>query len=104
MIVAPLLLFCSTVAYAVGGGINNDRTGGAVQVYAMAVWFLVVIGLTRLLEVPFPRAAATLTVVGALGVAGGVAYGVDSIQVAATGVSAEELGAAGALALYLPGL
>ena len=104
MIGAPLLLLASTMAYAAGGGINNGRAGGTIQVYAMAAWILVVIGLTRLLEVPLPRAAAVLTVVGALGVAGGVAYGVDSIHVAETGVSAEDIAAAGPLALYIPGV
>ena len=104
MIIGPLLLFVSTVASTAGGGINNDRAGGAIQVYAMAVWTLVVIGLTRLLEAPFPRAAAVLTLAGALGVAGGVAYGVDSIHVAESGVTAEDIGAAGPLALYVPGI
>ena len=104
MIVAPMLLLVSTVAYAADGGLNSGRAGGAIQVYAMGVWVLVVIGLTRLLETPFPRAAAVLTLIGALGVAGGVAYGIDSIHVAETGGSAENIGAAGALALYIPGL
>ena len=104
MIIGPLLLFVSTLVYAAGGGLNGDRAGGAIQVYAFAVWGLVVIGLTRLLEGPFPRAAAVLTLVGALGVAGGVAYGIDSIHVAETGVTAEDIGAAGPLALYIPGI
>jgi hypothetical protein len=104
MIGAPVLLLASTMVYAAGGGINNDRAGGIIQVYAFAAWILVVMGLTQILEVPFPRASAGLTLIGALGVAGGIAYGIDSIHVAATGVSAEDLGAAGPLALNIPGL
>ena len=104
MIGAPALLLVSTMVYAAGGGINNDRAGGIIQVYALAAWILVVIGLTQILEVPFPRAAAVLTLIGALGVTGGIAYGIDSIHLAATGVSAEDLGAAGPLALQIPGL
>lgn len=104
MIGAPVVLLASTLAYAAGGGINNDRVGGIIQVYAMAAWILVVIGLTQILEAPFPRAAAVLTLIGALGVAGGVAFGIDSIHMAATGSSARQLGAAGPLALNIPGI
>jgi hypothetical protein len=55
MIGAPFLLLASTLAYAAGGGVNNDRVGGIIQVYAMAAWILVVIGLTQILEAPFPE-------------------------------------------------
>jgi hypothetical protein len=103
MIIGPLLLFISTLTYSAGGGINSDRLGGVIQVYAMATWIMVLMGLTRLVAARWPRATAVLTAAGAIGVAGGVAYGIDSIHVAETGRSAEEMGI-GALALYLPGL
>ncbi len=48
--------------------------------------------------------AALLILVGALGIAGGVAYGIDSIHMAETGRTAEEMGIAGPLVLYLPGV
>ena len=103
MIGAPIVLLASTVAYTVGDGLNGDHAGGTIQVYAMALWFLVVIGLTRILEAPSPRTATVLMLVGALGVAGGVAYGLDSIHVAETGATAEDAGTAGVLALQIPG-
>lgn len=104
MIVAPLLLIASTVAYTISGGFNGNEIGGMVQIYAFTAWFLVVIGLERILQAPYPRAAVALTVLGALGVAGGIAYGVDSMHVAEFGMSAEEIGWAGPLALNLPGI
>jgi hypothetical protein len=103
LIGAPTLLFASTLASAVGGGLNADHTGGALQVYAFAAWSLVVVGLTRIIEGPLPRAAAALLAIGALGVAGGVANGLDSIQFAETGVTSEDAGAAGVFALNITG-
>lgn len=102
--VAPIVLLASTLAYSIGGGFNNDQTGGVIQLYAMAAFMPVLAGLTRLIEPWSPRTAAVLILTGALGIAGGIAYAVDSIHLAATGVTAEELGIAGPLALMLPGI
>ena len=103
MIVAPALLLVSTLAYIAGGGLEEARSGGVIQIFAMGLWILVVMGLSRLLEPSSPRAAVLLAVIGALGVTGGIAYGMDSIHVAVTGQSAEDMGYA-ALSLYVPGL
>lgn len=72
MIAAPALLLASTVIYAAGGGLGEDQAGGVIQVYAMAAFMLALVGVTRMLEDPSPRAAAVLMLIGAIGVAGGV--------------------------------
>ncbi len=104
MVIAPILLLASTVAATTGGGLGEDRVGGALQVYAMAAWILVIVGLTRMLQRPFPIAAAVLMAIGALGAAGGIGYGLDSIQNAEFGTTTEDAGAAGPIALQVPGI
>ena len=102
MIAAPVLLLASTVAYTLGGGFNDDSTGGVIQIFAFALWIPVLVGLTELVGRSFPRAAALLMLLGAIGLAGGFGYGLDSIHQAETGNSAEDF-TAGPLALQLPG-
>lgn len=67
---------------------------------------LAMIGLTQISEAFYPRAAAALTLVGALGVAGGVGYGINTVYVAigATDLNNDVEGLAGPLALQLPGI
>lgn len=102
LIIAPILLAASTVAYAAGGGFNDDQLGGSIQLYAMVLWFPAVLALTRLVATRFPSAAAVLTLAGAVAVAGGVGYALDSVYFAETGTTAEDF-AAGPLVLQLPG-
>lgn len=106
MIAAPVLLLASTAAHAAGGGLGEDQAGGVIQVYAMAAFLLALVGLTRMLEDHSPRAATALTLIGALGVAGGVGYGVNSIYVdlGSLDLNNNVEGVAGPLALQLPGL
>jgi len=106
-VAAPVLLLASTISYITAGdGMNSGEAGGAIQVWAMIAFALVVVYLARELELPAPRAAAALTVVGLIGVAGGVGYGIDSIQAAIfdTGSIQETDSAAAPLALQLPGV
>lgn len=105
MIVAPLLLLASTALSVTGDGLGEDRTGGVLQVYAMIGFILAVIGLTRIAETHFARVAAALTLVGVMGTAGGVAYGINSIYVTLGTVNLNDVeGLAGLLALKVPGL
>jgi hypothetical protein len=106
-IAAPVLLLLSTISYiSAGNGMNDGKAGGAIQVWAMIAFALVTVSLARLLERAAPRAAATLTVVGLIGAAGGVGYGIDSIQAAIfdTGSIQETDSAVAPLALQLPGV
>ncbi len=82
MIAAPALLAVSSVAYAAGTGFSADQLGGTLQVYAMAVYPLALLGLTRRLERVRPRAAAVLSAIAVLGTAGGVTFGVDAVHAA----------------------
>lgn len=105
MIAAPLLLLASSIAFATGGGANEDDVGGAILVYAMAAFALVVVGLTDRIARDQPRAAGWLLVVGIVGVAGGAGFGVDSIHAALPGRGPleEDGGTAGIFATNLPG-
>lgn len=106
-VAAPVLLLLSTISYiSAGNGMNDGEAGGAIQVWAMIAFGLVTVSLARLLEPAAPRAAATLTVVGLIGAAGGVGYGIDSIQAAifGTGSIQEADSAVAPLALQLPGV
>lgn len=99
MIAGPVLLLIASVFYAAG----EDQTGGTIQIYASAAWILILFGLTRLIEAPLPRATAVVLVVGALGITGAIAYGLDVIHVAEGAISVEEAGAYGGFALFIPG-
>jgi hypothetical protein len=106
-VAAPVLLLLSTISYSsAGNGMNDGEAGGAIQVWAMIAFALVAVSLARLLEPAAPRAAATLTVLGLIGAAGGVGYGIDSIQAAIfeTGSIQETDSAVAPLALQLPGV
>ena len=107
IVAAPVLLLVSTISYITAGdGMNTGEAGGAIQVWAMIAFALAMVSLARLLERPAPRAAAALTVVGLIGAAGGVGYGIDSIQAAIfdTGSIQETDSAVAPLALQLPGV
>lgn len=99
MIVAPALLLASTAAYSLGDGFNEDEIGGAVQVYAIVGFGLVMVGIARLVEPHSPRLALAIVGTGLLGMAGGVTYGLDSIHFAYTGMTGEDMGAAGPMVL-----
>lgn len=106
MIAAPVLFLASTLTHAAGNGLGEDVAGGVIQVYAMATFSLVVIGLARILETRLPRAATAIMLIGVVGVAGGVAYGINSIYAAIGSIDLNETGegVAGPLALQIPGL
>ena len=71
----------------------------------MIAFALVTVSLARLLERAAPPAAATLTLVGLIRAAGGVGYGIDSIQAAiSTGSIQETDRAVPPLTLQLPGV
>lgn len=106
-IAAPVLLLASTAAYgARGAAMNDGALGGALQVGAMILFGIAVVGLARAAEPRAPRAAAAVTVLGLVGTAGGVGFGVDSIQaeVFGSGSIQDSGAAAGVLALRLPGI
>lgn len=105
--VAPALLLASTVAYiAAGDGMNSGEAGGAIQVWAFVGFALAAAALTDRLVTSAPRARTILLALAMAGVAGGVGYGIDSIQAALNGAeSIQEMDSAGAsIALQLPGI
>ena len=104
LFLAPALLLASTIANTLGAGFNADATGGVIQVYAFAAFIPVTLGFARWAAIASPRTSIALTIVAALGVAGGIAYGMDSIHTAQVGVSLEEFGSFGPLVLQVPGI
>ena len=105
MLLGPLLLLGSSVAFVAGGGLNNDELGGALQVYAFVALTVVAIGITRAVEQALPRASAALLAFAVLGCGAGVGFGIDSIHAALPGGTGLEDAdsAAGTLALFVPG-
>ncbi len=97
MIVGPVLLLLDTLQ-------RDDSLTGLFQIYAMMGLFLALIGVTQLTEARAPRLAAVTTVIGSVGIAGGVAFGLSGLYV---GAGAEDLnegtGVAASLGLHLPG-
>ena len=105
MLLGPLLLLASSVAYVAGGGLSNDELGGALQVYAFVALTVVAIGIARAVERALPRASAALLAFAVLGCGAGVGFGIDSIHAALPGGTGLEDAdsAAGTLALFVPG-
>jgi hypothetical protein len=105
MILGPLLLLGSSVAFAAGGGLNEDELGGALLVYAFVAMTVVAIGIARAVEQALPRASAALLAFAVLGCGAGVGFGIDSIHAALPGGTALEDAdsAAATLALLVPG-
>lgn len=107
LVVAPVLLLASTVAYVVGDGLGEDLTGGAIQVWAAVALGLAMVGLAGRLASTWPRAGAVLTLTAAVGAAGAVAWGIDSMVYAGdveASLSGGDGSAQAGLALFLPGL
>jgi hypothetical protein len=105
MILGPLLLLASSVAFAAGGGLNQDELGGALLVYAFVAMTVVAIGIARAVEPALPRASAALLAFAVLGCGAGVGFGIDSIHAALPGGTGLEDAdsAAATLALLVPG-
>lgn len=97
-VLAPLLLLVGDAVPA--------PAGAAIMFYAFAAFMPVVVTLTGILEVAFPRAAAALTVLRALGIAAGVGFAIDGIHAELPG-SVELIddgGTAGVFVANIPGL
>lgn len=105
MILGPLLLLGSSVAFAAGGGLNEDELGGALLVYAFVALTVVAIGIARAVERALPRASAALLAFAVLGCGAGVGFGIDSIHAGLPGGTGLEDAdsAAATLALFVPG-
>ena len=105
MILGPVLLLGSSVAFAAGGGPNKDELGGALLVYAFVAMTVVAIAITRAVEREMPRASAALLAFAVLGCGAGVGFGIDSIHAALPGGTGLEDAdsAAATLALLVPG-
>ncbi|MGH2782680.1 MAG: hypothetical protein ACRDL0_22375 [Thermoleophilaceae bacterium] len=105
MIFGPVLLLGSSIAFAAGGGLNEDELGGALLVYAFVAMTVVAIGIARAVEQALPRASAPLLAFAVLGCGAGVGFGIDSIHAALPGGTGLEDAdsAAATLALFVPG-
>ena len=77
LVLAPALYLVADLLYAARGW-ESDPTGGVFHVLGALAYILVVV---RVASWTTDRLAAALLVVGALGVAGNVAYGFDAIHV-----------------------
>lgn len=89
LLVAPLLLLASSIAYYV---IGSQVAGGVIAIYAIASVALAAPALTRPLDATMPRTATTLTaLIIFCFVAGGVPFNVAAIMVASGATPLQEL-------------
>ena len=80
IIVAPLLLLSSTIAYVtVGNGINDGVVGGTIGVWSCFALAIAFVGILRLAEPEAPRAAPLLAVLAQIAFCAGVAFNVQAI-------------------------
>lgn len=91
LIVAPLLLLASTIAYTTEGGINDGVVGGTIGVWSVFALTFAFIGICRVLEPAIPRAATLLMLLAVVAFASGVAFNVQAIGLALFGPETEIL-------------
>jgi hypothetical protein len=105
-LLAPVVLLVGTIAFfTIGGGIGVGTVAGVAVIFAMICFAIAVVGLARSAEPAAPVLAAVVTVGGLAGAAGGVGFGVDSIQAQLFGTPGlDAVSLAGVLALRVPGL
>lgn len=83
IILAPILLMASTVAFiADGDGINDGVMGGVFGVWSCFAFVIGLTGVLRLLEPRAPRAAPVLSVLALLGFTAGVGFNVNAMYLA----------------------
>jgi hypothetical protein len=83
LIIAPLLLLASTIAYITEGEkINHGVLGGTIGVWSVFAIGFAMVGLFRMLEPHAPRASIILTLMIVMVVAGGTAFNIQGIFVA----------------------
>lgn len=91
LVLAPLLLLASSIAYIIAGEFGEESAGGLLQVLSMAMFVLALMALVARIEGTAPRAAGAFLLLGCLGCAGGVSYGIDAIVIANGGPDLNEL-------------
>lgn len=80
VILAPLLLMASSLAYIVEGeGINHGILGGVIGAWAAFTMVIALMAVLRLIEPRAPRAATLLTVVALIGFSAGTAFNVTAV-------------------------
>jgi len=83
MILGPVLLLASTVAFITDGeGINHGHLGGTIGVWSCLALSLAFIAILRATEPVAPRAAPILTAIAVIGFAAGVGFNIDAIVAA----------------------
>ncbi len=97
LVLAPVLLLASSIAYVSAGEFGEESVGGMLQVLSMAVFALALIALVAMVSEVAPRGAAALLLFGCLGCAGGVSYGIAAIVIANGGPDMNELSGAASI-------
>ncbi|MEO6604998.1 MAG: hypothetical protein ABIN55_05240 [Aeromicrobium sp.] len=91
LVLAPVLLLASSIAYIAAGEFGEESAGGLLQVLSMATFVLAVIALVTIISEVAPRGAGALLLLGCAGCAGGVSYGINAIVIANGGTDLNEL-------------
>ncbi|MGD9529129.1 hypothetical protein [Pseudonocardia sp.] len=74
VILGPLLLLASTLAFLTEGGVNAGALGGVIGVWSVFTLAIGFVGLHRLLEPLAPRAAPVVLAIGLIGFTAGAAF------------------------------
>jgi len=91
ILLAPVLLLASTLAFiGPGDGINDGVAGGTIGVWSCFAFILALTGMMRAIEPDAPRAAPLVSAMAVIGFAGGVAFNVHAIFLAHFGSRIDE--------------
>jgi hypothetical protein len=86
IIVAPVLMLLSTIAFITEGeGINEGVVGGTIGVWTAVAFVIAFIGIGRMLEPRSPRWGLAVTLLASVGFTTGVAFNVDAVFVGLIG-------------------
>lgn len=103
LILGPVLLLASTIAYVTAGdGINQGVAGGTIGVWSCFVLAIAFAGVSRILEGANRRGAMWLLVVALIGFTAGVGFNIEAIYSATYPETAEELVGGFAIFAFLP--
>jgi hypothetical protein len=103
LILGPLLLLASTIAYVTAGdGINDGVAGGTIGVWSCFVLAIAFVGMSRILDGVNRRGAAWLMAVALIGFTAGVAFNVQAIFIATYPEVVGDMVSGFALLAFLP--
>jgi hypothetical protein len=94
VILGPLLLLASSLAYTTEGGVNSGALGGVIGVWSVFTLAIAFAGILRVLEPRAPRAAPVVLMIALMGFTAGAGFNVLAVVEAAPAAAPPALEAA----------